>query len=235
MACRPSRGITSVRKVILHIAVLLLFSSSACAQAGDGTSKVVEIPLKEVWALDMPGMRPINELEPGERIGAAKMAYGPLTMGILEYAQVGRHSHGRRIGPNGPGMAVAGRDLAALETAHALLTGKQKPATSISGEVTIVFHTIAAAPFIRLDSGQRRGKTITIAYHFYFTPTLEGHSPFALIPVGELEPGKYDVRFHENSYETADRREKVARKDTSRLVREVVCKDFSFEVTKPVD
>jgi hypothetical protein len=65
-------------RCLLFIAVCLL-RGSAMAAAQNEQREAVEIPLKEIWALEMPGTRDIRRLEKNR---PPTYSYGPLIQDI---------------------------------------------------------------------------------------------------------------------------------------------------------
>jgi hypothetical protein len=212
----------------------LTVSSAMAAPPKDVT---VEIPLKEVWALRMPNTRDITELEPAP-IG---LRYGPLTDEI-RYALGSKRDHDRSrnrkltgyrdtafgpqpvysfppLKPVGKGFAVAGDDP--LREAHAVLFKDAKCPDMLTGPVTLVFYSMLAGSYVHLDKIERDGFTVTLTYHLEGHMTMESTSHFALIPLGELPPGKYSVNIQ---------RQGPTWKNSDEIVEAIICKPFGFEV-----
>jgi hypothetical protein len=219
----------------LLAAVSWLAPSVAAFAQPEGSA--VEIQLKEVWALEMPGTRDITELEPAP-VG---MRYGPLTDEI-RYALGSKRHHDRSrnrkltgyrdtafgpqpvysfppLKPVGEGFAVAGDDP--LREAHAVLFKDATRSDLLTGPVTLVFYSMLAGSYVYLDKIEREGFTITLTYHLQGHMELESTSHFALVPMGRLQPGKYAVRIQ---------RKGPTWKNSEEIVEAIICKPFSFEV-----
>jgi hypothetical protein len=212
----------------------LTVSSAMAAPPKDVT---VEIPLKEVWALRMPNTRDITELEPAP-IG---LRYGPLTDEI-RYALGSKRHHDRSrnrkltgyrdtafgpqpvysfppLEPVGEGFAVAGDNP--LREAHAVLFKGAKRPQVLTSNVTVVFFSLLAGSYVHLDKIERNGFTITLTYHLEGHMEAESTSHFALIPLGQLQSGKYAVKIE---------RQGETWKNSQEIVEAIICKPSSFEV-----
>jgi hypothetical protein len=215
----------------LYLAIAATGLCSAFVVGEEPKDAIVEIPLKEIWALNVPGTRKIEELEPGAIVGAGRFKYGPITERIVDALQLHRHTEiGGKIKPADDGFAVSGSDLAALRVAQAVLTGKTKPPESVSGEVTLVFYSLSAGVYVYLDAVEHKGNEISINYHFVTHPTANVTTHFALIPLGALPTGKYQATIKQGPTETDEPRLDLSRFDEAAVARDIVCKPFSFEV-----
>jgi hypothetical protein len=220
---------------LLTVVSWLTVSSATAAPPENGA---VEIPLKEVWALEMPGTRDITELEPPP-VG---IGYGPITDEIRRYALGSKRfreqiknrkilgyqntAFGPRpiysvppLKPAGQGFAVPGDN--SLREAHAVLAKDAKPPEVLTGPVTLVFYALRAGSYVHLDKIERDGFTITLTYHLQGHMTTDSTSHFALIPLGQLPPGKYAVKIE---------RQGETWKNSQEIVDAIICKSFQFEV-----
>jgi hypothetical protein len=236
-----------MRKFFSPVAAFAVtLSLQAVAFAAEPGPQSVEIPLKDILALDMPGTRPITELEPGQVKGNSRRRYGPLTQEIRRALGTKRETDrlakrkviGQRqspFGPRpiysyppmedvGPGFAVEGIGVDALRVAHAVLVKDQKRPETLSGSVNLVFYSLLAGVDVCLDTVTRNEFAITIHYHLETDePFIETISTtnFALIPLGSLPPGKYEVAIQRDPG-NVNGEEKIA--------EAVICKSFPFEV-----
>jgi hypothetical protein len=156
----------------------IIFVGSASALADE---KPVEIPLREVWALDMPGTRNIHDLE-GKTDGDNSLM-----------AVIGRALQARNERKVGKAFAVQGSGLTALKAAFAVITKQRPSARSLSGEVSVVFFTHESPYYVHLAKVTREGKGIRVEYEIVPHQTKELTIHFALIPLGELPSGDYNV------------------------------------------
>ena len=152
-----------------------------------------EIPLKSIWAANMPNSRNIRELEP--RTEGDNRRFGPLMHTIYRTMQGGRSGDGWGGPDAGPGFPVPGADIAALNAAYDIFVGKNdRPTTVSAGDVSIVFFARKSGLYCYLEKVARKGNMITLTYRFHAHRTGDVSNHFALIPLGSLEPGKYEVR-----------------------------------------
>lgn len=142
-------------------------------------AELVEIPLKDVWAYNMPGTKDINEF------GAPK-AEDSLVMKVLRQIRESWHHHS--------GMVVQGEGGEALENVYRKRTKKgewsEAPANS---PLSIVFYTRGTDEHVRLHSIERQGTKFTVRYNIVPNRTQMSDSTIAIIPIGRLAAGKYSV------------------------------------------
>jgi hypothetical protein len=167
--------------------LVLVGASASAAQSPDS----VEIPLEKIWAADMPGTRNIRELEP--RTTGDRRKFGPLMTSIHRQLLQDDQRWGRPDA--GSGFVVPGKDIEALNHAYDVVFDRwDGPEVVSAGEVSLIFYARYTGQFVHVESVQREGTAITIQYRFvvHREPHVTAH--FALIPLGELKPGKYEVR-----------------------------------------
>jgi hypothetical protein len=141
--------------------------------------ETVEIPLKDIWAYNMPGTRDINEF------GSPKAA-DSLVEKVIQAINETWHDH--------EGVVVEGVGRAALERLYeSRNTPKGLNSVSVKVPLTIAFYAKSMGWRIRLDSVSKRGNIITVRYRPVPTQTRMSRATLALIPIGELPPGKYRV------------------------------------------
>lgn len=185
----------------------------------------VEIPLNEIWALDMPGTRNLRELDPArehepqsvqEFIQSSLVERTAQRLGAGNWPKDGE-------GP-GRGFVVVGTDREALRQANAVLSKEIERADFLPGgeNLTLVFYSYSGGRYVHLDSAERQGQTITVKYHFVAHRTLDMSTHLALIPLGKLPDGKMRVRMVEVEGNKLD--------GAPRNARHVVCDSFSFAV-----
>jgi len=180
-----------------------------------GAADAEEIPLKEIWALDMPGTKSIEELEP-KIYTTVKGVNGARSHDLLEKSWTTQFSKTlgslKRGDQPGKGFAVSGTGLDALKNA---LAAREKPPESLpEGEVTLVFFSHSGG-HVLIDRVTRAGNQFDIHYRVKVTNTMDLVKKLALIPIGELAKGEYDVRI------SCDKEGPASRG---------VCKSFSFTV-----
>lgn len=168
--------------------LLVALILASAAQAG-------EIPLKTIWAARMPGTMNIRELEP--RTAGDNREFGPLMYTIIRTMQGGR-SGKSWVGDAGPGFPVPGEGIAALNAAYDILVDNdERPTTVPAGEVTIVFFARQSGQHCYIEKVEREGNVITLTYRFHVHRTANVSAYFALIPLGKLNPGTYEVQMEQ--------------------------------------
>ncbi len=209
-------------------AIVVLWCAVAVAETPNeqADSDTVTIPLDQIWAYKMPGTRDVAELEPDNH---PQSEHGALV------AQI--RSSLSQTPPTGKsartGFAVFGTGLEALRDAHAVLVKNEKPRQSFpaDSEISVVFFSYQFGPYAHLRSIERRGNVVEICYRFVPHRTEEVTEHFALIPLGKLASGKYDVKVVPSSMEqqSLDLGFRPVR-DTD--ADRIVCHSFSFSVAE---
>lgn len=152
------------------------------AEVVEETSDTEAVPLKQIWAHDMPGTREISELEEKPEGDDSLMA----TIGRALRAR-----HDRKVGKS---FAVEGKGLDALKEAFSVITGQHPEDSSVpTGEVSIVFFTHYSPYYVHLADVTRKGEAVRIEYQLVPHLSKELTSHFALIPLGDLPKGDYKV------------------------------------------
>jgi hypothetical protein len=184
------------------------------------TDKVIEIPLSEVWAHGMPGTRRIAELMSDPRSEDSLMG------------QIGKeHSFARGKKPAGPALAVEGRGLEALKNAHAVITGRSPRSDSLSKdhEVSIAFFTLTSSRYVHLTKVTRSRQTIQVRFEFIPHETKDLTQHFALIPMGKLPKGKFQVEVIAEPLAQRFIEKRWKEFDDERKAR-IISSSFEFEV-----
>jgi hypothetical protein len=172
----------------LFFAFAMLSTSLAVAE-----EKPVEIPLKSIRALDMPGTGDVREMEP-ESFGKHVRELPPdeqiklVNQSSIEQIRQSLQTEGKAE----KGFVVSSPD--ALKAARDILTGKTKRSESLPiGEVTAVFFSRQSGSSVHVYKVERHGNTVDI--HYRFMPHDDSYlsEHFALIPLGRLPAGQYEV------------------------------------------
>jgi hypothetical protein len=190
-----------------------------------------EIPLKEIWAYDMPGTKDVRELE------------GKLDVHDPKFKQTWDSSAVRQIvstlssgAPSGkdkprPAFVVVGTGKEALEKARATLKDRsnidwqqQLPENT---ELSLVFFHFVTGWHPQLTSVEHSRDSVVVKYKFVDPeePSF-GAARFALIPLGKFSAGTMNVKFQEE--QPVDYRGLRTNKNTN--AERLVCDSFSFEV-----
>lgn len=161
--------------MILTIIVLIALSYSV--SCGD------EIPLDKIWAQDMPGTMNVYELEDPK-------SNFPLMSAIVK-AHLSKNTQGKA----GQAFVVQGIGLEALKNASKIIARKQELLHSLpfDTEVSVIFFSVQSGQYVHLTKVERIQGTIKIRYEF--VPHYEKHftSHVAIIPLGKLPNGHYQV------------------------------------------
>lgn len=197
-------------RLILAFAVTIF--SAPCAGADE---KPIEIPLKDVWAVNMPGTLEIGKFN---SIKAAEDSI--VTKALRQVRDSWNHDKG---------MAVQGEGLEAVEEFYRIRTEKlPRNKVSTDSPVSLIFYTGGVGYYTHIQRIEKHGDKFAIKYRFTPHQTQDITQHLAIIPIGKVPPGKYQVKveqlplekqFVELGYEKA-------------LPRQVgrVCKSFSFLV-----
>jgi hypothetical protein len=175
----------------MRYAIALAFASFSFAAVA---AEPVTIPVADIWAYRIEGTRDVRDLEPdqfGEKTKELsseekfKLLHASLTQGILD---------GLRK-QDAKAFVVQGTGRAALLAAKDAIDGKvPRPLTS-SEEVSIAFFCSPVALTCQLEDVTRAGNTIDIPYRLTRRGDEWVSAYFALIPLGKLPAGKYEVNF----------------------------------------
>jgi hypothetical protein len=218
------------------------FCGNALAAAQENQTEAVEISLKEVWAYDMPGTRDIRELEPdnfGERTRRLPSAERFRLLGdsMVDQIRVAlRRDGSAKGGPPQAGFAVIGTGREALEGAYDVLVKDKNPDMSIplDSNVTLVFFSRLAGQYVHLKRIERHDNKFEVGYQVVPHLTTNSTWHLALIPVGKLRIGKYQVQITQLPGGKDKTGHLVGGLSASEAQR-IVCGSFSFSVVDRKD
>jgi hypothetical protein len=151
----------------------------------------VLIPLKEIWALRIPGTKDATKL------GAVKTSEGVsknLAIDALSRFFGARLSKREKAGP---AFVVEGVGEAALKNMAAALKSTPEKLVPAGKELSLVFYTHLSSYYVRIDAVERAGNKFVIPYQLVTHPTYNMTFHFALIPLGKLQPGEYTVELEQ--------------------------------------
>lgn len=185
-----------------------------------------EIPLKEIWAYNMPGTRDVGTLESNK---PPATRYGPLVRNIRNVLSDCR-TEGKKART---AFAVSGTGHVALREAHAVIVEGKKPHKTfpVGGEISAVVFSCSFGAYVHLHKIERKGNLIEIDYRFVPHKTKESTEHFAIVPLGPLPAGEYlvavinapmDQRFVDAGVKPID----------LKVANEVVSRSFSISVVK---
>lgn len=168
--------------LICCVVVIVAYAETTSRQA-----ETVTIPLKNIWAHEMPGTRDVHELEkaalPANQAASLDNQIGDALLFVPKGKTTAK------------GFAVDGTEKEALSKALAAFVKKQQPrqAFAANTQVFVFFFSHSFGQYVHLDNVERREKTIKIAYRFVPHETKQLTAHYALIPLGKLPAGKYRV------------------------------------------
>jgi hypothetical protein len=218
-------------KSVIAIALVVLISSVTLAEPPKNESDAVTIPLDSVWATSMPGTRDIEELIKKESKRTNIRVWNKILDSFLvpqRMPKKGRLADGAFV--------VEGYGLEAFRAALPVLTGEKKPQSSVASDkkISLVFFSKPGGSEVQLLSVHRRGKVIELRYRIATDVENLLEMDFALIPLGTLPTGKYEVKITQApmvlSLGRTYRRIDPPRVDESASL--YVSNPFSFEVSE---
>jgi hypothetical protein len=209
-------------KVISFVGIFVLAYAPLAvlgAEPTDGPDAKRIIPLKEIWAYKMPGTRNLEEFE---EYKLAKLIDG------IRKSLSADSKHKMKLKT---GFAVQGERVEALRAAHEVLVngGSLSPRLSHRREISVVFFSQQSGYYVRLHEVVRHGRSIEIRYRIIPHKSLELTEHFALIPLGILPPGGFQVNIEQTPLEE-NHKEPGSRPVKLELAQSLVCKSFSFVV-----
>ena len=186
------------------------------------------IPLDQIWAYDMPRTRDVRELEPkaNPTLSIEELTRRLDVWKILKVLK-DRPSEGETAGS---AFVVLGVGKEALKNAEAVFssgkdTRKVLPADT---ELSLVFYSYMCGRYVRLVSVERSPNQITVKYQFVAHQTENMSTHFALIPLGKLSAGTFQVKIEQLEPIDEQGRSVAPISNPQRLV----CDSFSFDVQR---
>jgi hypothetical protein len=204
----------------IFFAALFLVTSFGCDTTSPGPALPapgIQIPLKEILALDMPGTQSVREAGDTNNLLAIAKALELRSPHLPEAERIA-----------GPGFAVAGSN--AYQEVAAIMSGEKKAKETFSpeDEISLFFFSIQYGAYVHIKAVERIENVVKI--HFVFGPhgQKQHTTHFAIIPLGKLPLGKYDVQVVQEPMDT-----KIVPMEppvNKTWEKEVVSKGFSFSV-----
>jgi hypothetical protein len=154
----------------------------------------VTIPLDQIWSNGMPETQNVDELNKQ----SLKKNGNNLVREISAFLVATGEDSILQRQPAKPGFVVEGRGLNALENMRVVLKA-DKPTNVVAegSDAAIVFFMYPAGRDVQIREVSRIGGKITIGYCFVGYANRGSKTRFALIPLGRLPDGKYEVSFHQ--------------------------------------
>ncbi len=174
-----------------------------------------EIPLGEIWG-NMPGTKKLGELtkEDPRLSKVLQSLWKPVPKGDTA----------------GPAFVVQGVGLEALKNSYKVLVDKKKPKETFDAnrEISIVFFSHSDNWYIHLNKVERNGTKITINYKIISHESQETTEHLALIPLGKLPSGKYQVEM--NYTQQKESGAPLSKPLEDEIVERIVSGSFTFIV-----
>lgn len=170
----------------LIVAVVVL--AAPASRAADKDAESVEIPLEEIWALDMPGTRDIRDLNTPDN---------PIVDKVLnQIREVRKFDHTFVVRGEG---ADALREFLRVRTDHPYWN--RMPADE---PLSIVFYSKPTREHVVLASIERKSTRFFPRYRFAPREGLVRTPALALIPIGKLSPARFEVKIERLPAEEKD-------------------------------
>lgn len=144
------------------------------------------IPLHEVWGYDMPGTKEVSSLD-AEKIEMATVnpIINSLTVTIFKKFQ--------RDDKAGPAFVVEGTGKAALEQMVAAFEKEPPKHIPADTPLSLVFYSRFSGFDVHITAIDKIDRRFIVTYQLVDRLTTNMTFNFALIPLGELPPGQYEV------------------------------------------
>lgn len=225
------------QSVFIALSLLTVFLPMPVHGAEPISSEVETVPLDKIWAFQMPGTGDVRALEPekygesttaltsAERVG---LMHESLTQRIRDSLSILDREKGEKAAS---GFIVEGNGREALENAFSILVDGKPTETKFLGskEIALVFFSHAFGDYVHVKHVERRGEVIDVQYRFIPHMTKDMSQHFALIPLGSLPAGNYQVSFTQLPLPP-----RYATKGQTHVPQEmvewIVCKPFRFSV-----
>jgi hypothetical protein len=189
------------------------------------TEGATMIPLDQVWSNQMPRTRNVRELEPDSKIVTGEELRRKSLSVQIERLLVNR---GMKREKAGSAFVVVGTDKEALENAHAVFVeqGEPKQSFSTADDLSLIFYSyMSGGHYVHLDSIEQTEGKLMVKYRFVFHLTGDATTHFAIIPLGKLPAGTFQVEIKQ----LPTKLPKVA-VPSNRDPTWLVCGDTSFRV-----
>lgn len=132
-----------------------------------------------------------------------------------------------------PAFVVAGEVAEALAAMQGVIVDGKPPQHSFptDEQLSLVFFTYLSPQFVRLKSIEQTANRFTIEYRFINREESMRTQYFALVPIGKLPPGSYELRI---AQAPPDEREVAfeLHPPADDVVKATICQSGKFEVTQ---
>ncbi|WP_428305488.1 hypothetical protein [Lacipirellula sp.] len=226
------------------VALTLVIAIATPLRAENAVSPPAEIPLDTIWGLDLPGTRDIEGVDlptvpqassPGwgypefkrrrqeiiERVRTAISSKPPVDQALTGFVY--------SVAPDMETLTVL------MRIENAFRNNKSQVRNNfIHGDrdAFLVFYSHPSSYYLRLKKVTRDGTDIDVSYVFEPHYTADSTVHLALIPLGKLPPGEYNVRFTQQPMERKYIDAGFVRVFGSQE-KQIVCQPFTFLVSDP--
>jgi hypothetical protein len=199
-----------------RLLAMLVAISATCALAANPTP--IEIPLKEIHALGMPGTRDVRKLRSAR---ADDQIVESIRLALVSAPD-------REQSPKG--FVVLGTGDDALRSARDILAEEKRRSLRFAAgsELSAVFFSYQSGMYVHLAKVERQGNSIKIAYQLVPHESAETTEHFALIPLGVLPEGKYTVSINRTPQSSYPQQGVIQPSEST--VARTVCSSFEFVV-----
>jgi hypothetical protein len=220
----------------------VLITSCAADDRSAPKATVQTIALDQIWAFEMPGTHDIRELEPDKFGERTRSLPSDQRFRLLDesktfqiYAAI-KKAHPSNENGAQPGFAVLGTGAEALDGAYNVLVKGEKPDETfpLDSNVTLVFFSRLAGQYVHLKRIERHNNKFDVGYQVVPHLTTNSTWHLALIPVGKLPIGKYQVQVSQLPG-GKDKTGHLVGKFSASDAQHIVCGSFSFSVVDPND
>jgi len=210
------------------------------------TSSAQEIPLSEIWALNMPGTKDVYGLGFAESDKRRYAGWGP-----TEFREMRERSINQMmlaLSDKLPSEKAARGFIVPWQSNSQVLkrigelirTAKKNEIFDIDvkeypkgSDVTLIYFSYPSSYYNHIKEVERDGHKITVGYQL--VPHYSGDSTvnFALIPLKDLPAGEIQVKFRQLPMDKKFYEAGFIQVNRSQQMR-LVCNDFSFRIWEPV-
>jgi len=174
------------------------------------------IPLHEIWAYEMPGTRNVTLLDTENADGTSHPLINALHRTIADKFKK----------EAGRAFVIEGTDRIALENMLGAFDREPPRSVPPNTDISLVFYTRFGGHYTHLETVERLGNKFVLTYRFVTHSTFNSTFHFALIPLGKLQTGAYQVEIKQSPSIDSTGRRVTLDKD----VGSVVCRGTTFYV-----
>ena len=200
-----------------------VFETPSASDAAPARGATI-VPLDQIWALNNPGTQDVHKIDPANfELGDVKQSP---TVDAIKMSL----AHRRREEKSGEAFVVVGTPSDAVQQAAAVLVKGEKAAAAVSPgtEINLIFYSKMSGRYVHITSVEQLAQTITVKYRFVSHPTMEMTTQFAVIPLGVLDEGEYEVKITQlPAIDTTGGAAKPLPNPEN-----IVCQDVSFRVER---